>query len=123
MNKMFLHVGDTKNIGHGKSEKIMIETNFRSYELEHAYEKGCEKVGFDVVEHCCTHYQETDINEEDRDRLEELGLTTGYYLGMTPRDFAELYLQIANLGEKKLKYKILDDELSVIEIGGYGVVS
>ena len=80
-HKMYMVFGDWSNDGHGKSKKILIETNIPVVDMQNAYKDSCKKLGisfnhnddFTGIErdwkeklkyHICTEYEEYTLSNE-----------------------------------------------------------
>lgn len=67
MYRFYIVLGDWSNDGHGKSKKILIESNFTHDKLQNAYLKSCKKT--DIAFHSnnqakitvCTEYEQSKL--------------------------------------------------------------
>jgi len=83
---MYIVLGDWSDDGHGKSDKVLVETNYEVDEMQEAYKKSCRMTGIsfnhdedftgvkkDYREakryHICTEYEDTSLSEECVDIL------------------------------------------------------
>jgi hypothetical protein len=84
MNQMYLVLGDWSEDGHGKSEKLLIESNKTVEEIQNAYKDSCKLTGI-------SFNTGTDYTETDRDW-----------------DIAGAYRIAAEYEESKLTPKIIE---------------
>jgi hypothetical protein len=69
--KFYIVLGDWSKDGHGKSEKVLIDSNIPMEELQEAYKKSCKKTGFDFSENVCADYEDQKISQKTFDILVE----------------------------------------------------
>lgn len=114
-------------------DSFMIESNLSASEIEEAYEKAKEKLGFDWISDICAGDYDRRLPLEKFQKLFTLGVIKDnesdywercrdkdYYIE-SPLIFADLYLKIIKLGNPNFEYKYLNNsELESIEIGGHG---
>lgn len=73
--KFYLVLGDWSDDGHGKSDKVLIESNYSEKDLQKAYKKSCKKTGISFNHNdnftgkkdailICTDYEDSQITEE-----------------------------------------------------------
>lgn len=143
-----LIMGDPSGDGHGNIQYISIKSNLNKNAIQTAYEKGTKLLGFDFVDKVCADYEDNFLHKEEMNKLvkhgfnvDDLGSITSYekkealnfikndemfysnHLRLWTDSFSNIYLFIAKLGNKNFKYKILDENDSSIDIGGYGLYS
>lgn len=119
---MLIHLitGDESGDGHDQREYVLIESNFTADKISIAYTKGCEVIGFDFIKECCSDFEDNELSSEhfqklakyiNKDFLEIDWMTTDY--------FAQIYLQICELGNPEFEYSIIEPPaiyLSLIHI-------
>jgi hypothetical protein len=127
MHTVNIVVGDWSHDGHSMTETYTIESNLTGDEIEAAYKKGTEKLGFDLVEDCCAEYEDNQVSLEQIKMLEASGFDiskfdkdkNGNYCGIWHDLFVELYLHVIKLGDDSFKWDWTESE--DINIGGYGL--
>jgi hypothetical protein len=130
-NTISLVLGDWSGDGHEKTETIVLRSNLTNKQIEDAYKKGTNKVGFDFIRTIANEYEDNVISAEKLDALIELGLKDFDRIGddtdeddynLDTDSFADIYLFIVKLGNEDFEYKILVGESNPeIRIGGYGL--
>ena len=71
MHKMYLVLGDWSNDGHGKTEKILVETPSTVVEVQRAYKDSCKLTGFSFhAGDSGSDYTETDRDWRERSKYE-----------------------------------------------------
>lgn len=120
-----LIVGDPSDDGHGKVETVWFECSHRYIDVQKAFEKGSKILGFDITKSICMDYEDNSISKACLDTLVKNGVYANYdgddedgYTLYT-EVFAELYMDIAKLGDKKISYTSIYPD--TIDIGGYGL--
>jgi len=124
-----LVIGDWSGDGHEKTVDFIVDTNCSEEQLEEAYKKGVEVCGIDLTRNFCEEYEEDFLTEHEYKDFKELNLfdedtkyfewNNKYYV--TKRDFAKIWMTIAQRGNPLLDYKFVSDEFPEINIGGYGL--
>lgn len=123
-----LIIGDSSNDGHGNSIIVTIESNLSITDLKSAFQKGSEYIGIDLYAVDCD-YQDPFISFEDQEVLEKAGFKfpeiieydPDYGNGINTNVYTEIWLFIVKVGNPNFKYKIVNSDLSIIDIGGYGL--
>jgi len=69
--KFYIVLGDWSEDGHGKSEKVLIDSNIPMEEIQEAYKKSCKKTGFDFSENVCCEYEDCKISYKTFEMLVE----------------------------------------------------
>jgi len=127
MQRIALLMGDESADGHGMTTRVTIQSNFSKTEIENAYKLGIEKVGFDFIETVAIEHEDHTLSEEQYSMLVKAGIDIIVEIGykgkrwIDQEEFADIYLKIAKLGNKKLKCSVVNDT-NVIDIGGYGLL-
>lgn len=93
-----------------------------------AYEKGTEKLGFDLVDDYC-YYHGSDklpysiIEKIDSSYAQDIipYLSKDKKLVLEVKDWFELYFKICKIGEPDFEYELLETKGGVVYIGGYGL--
>jgi len=132
-HKTKLVTGDSSGDGHEKSDDFYIESNLTKAEINAAYERGSEIIGFDFCKEIASEYENREFPLDKVKILEELGMfeyccvdvmtdkkdnITGAYL--YPESFLQVFLFIVKLGNSSFEYEQVKAE-SYIDIGGYGL--
>jgi len=133
-NRIKLMMCDWSGDGHNISEDTFIDTNLTKKEINEAYEKATELLGFSFCDDVASDYEDSQIEVEKVKKLRELGYTKefGYDgddleddMGMVPLDvegFLNVYLFLIKLGNPAFTYSIIKEDMEGwIEIGGYGL--
>lgn len=138
-----LVVGDWSDDGHGKTDVIIIHSNIESEKIMGAYRKASKKLGFKLIDDVCTDYEDSMLPTQDLKKLMDHGLRLeqifepGYDeleeakralenessegISLWPDSYAKIFLFIVGLGDPTFGYKIVEDDTSRINIGGYGL--
>lgn len=127
-----LIVGDWSHDGHSMTETITISCNLDKKETVKAYKKGTKKVGFDLTDDVCSDYEDMSVDPEVIKKMREAGIRVEDFIKQYEDDsswsfeydatsFAEVWLQIARLGNPDLEYEINVHDSPNINIGGYGL--
>ena len=118
-------MGDDWNDGHGEVERVIIKSNFNKDQINVAYKKGVEIVGFSITDTCKDF--EDDIITKDNIKLLldsdinielENDLDNGE-VHLKPNKFCEIFLSICKVGNSMFEYELF--EIPEIDIGGYGL--
>lgn len=92
MNRMYLVLGDWSDDGHGKYEKVLLQSNVSVEEIQTAYKNSCKLTGVsfnhnddytgknrnweDLKKYqICTGYDDAELTQEVFDALAKFGLT------------------------------------------------
>lgn len=124
-NNIVLVVGDWSHDGHERTDQISIVSNLNAKQIEEAYKLGTQIMNFDFQKTVCTDYEDNFLDEEDSAILKSFGINQhdeecqGCYLNS--EIFAEIWMQIAKLGNPLLEYKFVSSKANTINIGGYGL--
>lgn len=144
METISLVVGDWSHDGHEKTDTIVIKSSLTLKQLQSAYKKGTEKVGFDFMKTVATDYEESNIDRNKLKVLRDLGCETAVWeedyknslsekdkeiyagdddkaVSISSEEYAEFVLFICTLGNKDLEYEFVEDKTSRWNIGGYGL--
>lgn len=126
-HRICLEVGDRYDDGHGKWDQFRFESNFDSTQIATAYRKGCEILGFDLINDYCQDYEDNLIPATEHQKLIKNGIdffdrhsADGDGLA-GPKAWANTYMAIAKLGDRNLEYISLNKSDFVIDIEGYGL--
>lgn len=57
-NIVTLVMGDPSNDGHGQVGRFTYKSNYTSKQIQEAYKKSCELLGFDFINECCEEYED-----------------------------------------------------------------
>jgi len=119
-----LVVGDWSGDGHSRTETITFECSHRYTDVQKAFEKGSNILGFDITKSLCADYEDGSISEACLETLEKNGIYANYDgdsddATLSPEPFAELYMDIAKLGNKDITYSL--EYPDTINIGGCGL--
>lgn len=126
-----LVVGDWSHDGHCKTEVITISSTFNKTQLERAYKKGTQKIGFDLTEDVCSKYEDMSVPVDVIDKLRASGVKVEdlieqnentWSFAFNCEAFAEVWLEIAKLGSPELEYEFCSIDDPNINIGGYGLL-
>jgi hypothetical protein len=126
-----LVVGDWSDDGHGKTETVMIMSNFDQKQIRAAYKKGVKTLGLDVAEHVCEDYEDSILSLKDYKTLSDKGFIFSKEIKKIVEKkndeiyvdtdlFVKMYLFVVKLGEPTFEYEI-PKPLQCVEIGGYGL--
>lgn len=69
--------GDWSGDGHDKRESTALTCNYSLQEVKAAYKIASEQLGVDVINDCCTEYEDCYISSTVADKLREVGIFTG----------------------------------------------
>jgi len=139
MHYIELEWGDYSGDGHDKRLSCVIISNKDKASLEVAYQKGVELIGFDLIEECCTEYEEREFPDrvveiikknselseylscsECYDLRENQGHQCEEHLNVEACDhWLDLYFHFLKVGDPTLEIETLKPES--IYIGGYGL--
>jgi hypothetical protein len=124
--------GDYSGDGHKQHKETVIRTNFSREEIETAFKRGSEKLGFDITS-MCESYEDNIIDIDVYEKLVSRGfkhsdLDIEFNFALRCNDetipldskrFTEIYLFIVKLGDDSFEFSF--QEFETIEIGGYGL--
>lgn len=125
-----LILGDSSCDGHCIKERVTVKSNLPRQEVEVAYSKAVDILGFNLVADVADEFEDSTIPlkyiaillkagvKVDLDDFESLDQDEAPYINV--REFAKLFLEIVKLGNSSFEYEITfgDNE---IDIGGYGL--
>ena len=127
--KMYLVLGDWSDDGHGKSDKLLIESSHPVKDVQDAYKKSCELTGVSFNHNTdftkdnkgirvCTEYEDSKFNEEAKDVLEEYGcpkelMDLEYMDDDTLPELITWFIGIS-LPDWKFKFVFVNDTIPVI---------
>jgi hypothetical protein len=118
-----LIIGDYSGDGHKQMETITIESNLTILEINEAYNKGIEKLGFDFVAECFAEFEDHSIDDSKYRKLIELGmppdLINEYLETDSNEEYLFIYLFIVKLGNPEFIYSEVN--IPKINVGGYGL--
>ena len=135
MHTIELLMGDPSSDGHGKTATYVIESNLTRKEMDLAYEKGTEILGFDLCSDVATDYEDGSISGdyfkllvkqgfgkkfEDVTYVNGLATVIPEKLYLDRYSFAEIFLFIVWLGNQTFTF-VESKANNQIEIGGYGL--
>lgn len=128
----YLNVGDFYGDGHGRYETIIVDHNLEnSNELLAAYKAGTKIVGIDLRRDVLAEY-EGRMEVEQYDILSKHIDITKYatkeeyhegpevYLEDGPGGFAQIWMEIAQLGNPEIEFEFVKMN-EMLDIGGYGL--
>ena len=69
-----LVIGDWSHDGHGMCETVPAKVNLSIEEIEEAYLKGSEILGFNLIEDFCRNYEDNKVPIDIAKKLIEIGL-------------------------------------------------
>ncbi len=138
LNNVTLTIGDPSGDGHSKTERFVINTNFTVVQIQKAYKAGSKKLGFNFIDECCCDYEDHVLNKNIVDKLRKNGLDDHLkkeeyilYLEDEPKEgqvvysdtdlHSIIYCFIVSLGDPKFTYEFVQQHISNINIGGYGL--
>lgn len=145
--KVKVTMGDWSNDGHGMTQVDIVElpTVMDESELAEMYVLGRNVIGFDMTEQVARGYDQGYIEEEDYNRLLELGYepykfkkVAGMWderpekgderIWITAEIYLDFYMFFIATGYKKkigtndsFGYYIVSDDMPSVRIGGYGL--
>lgn len=126
-----IQLGDWSDDGHGKTSIFNITSSLSFKEINRAYKKGAKKIGVDLIEEVCTDYNNSGIGMDLLNKFIEavfdkklFGLTDDMeveYLMLDYESYLNLYFATVSIGNNKFQYTLVDNDKSIIQIGGYGL--
>lgn len=135
-HKIEIDIGDSDINGHGRYTTYIIYSNYSADDIEQAYYKATDLLGFNLLKECCTKYKENCIKPEyakilvDKQILssDELVqedskyLKKGSYIVESPSTYLYIYLDIVGLILSDLQFNEADDiEYLDLNNAGYGL--
>lgn len=126
-----LILGDWSNDGHGKTCTKTVRCNLSYEELQKAYVKGSEIVGFDFCDKVACEYQDSGLDANHASMLEKHGCNLfsecenfeGIYYLSTDL-FARIFMFVCGVGaDSKLEWEFVSKRNLDFHIGGYGLFS
>lgn len=132
MYKLDLIVGDGSGDGHEKKQSVSIECSLLPTKLEAAFKAGSLLVcGDDNLNGLCRDYEDRLISKDLINKLSTFGINVEDYAYQNCDDefefeicdaenFVNLYMKVAEIGNKKLKWQFLPQGKRLC-IGGYGL--
>ncbi len=122
MNTINLVLGDWSHDGHNQTDTVTISCNLTRDELQAAYERGSQKIGFNLTREVAAHYEENKLDEECVEALEKFGFDTSKVVEddcLWTDGFVKIWLFVVGLGEPDFVHKIVKNQ--DVRIGGYGL--
>jgi hypothetical protein len=105
MNKMYLVLGDWSDDGHGKYDKVLVESNKSVKEIQDAYKASCKLTGVSF-----NHNEDFTERERDYKEKQKYHIATGYEQGFDVSDEAKQALRDAGFDvEKHFAYGMDED--------------
>lgn len=127
MTTLEIVMGDWSNDGHGRTEKVVISTDFTREEVEKAFKAGVEKTGFDITTHC-EDYEDGSVPNALYDYFDKAGVEYGNIRednestqGIGYDDFVKIWFKTCEIGNPDFKYTQVSHYENEIRIGGYGL--
>ncbi len=123
MNTIIFVTGDPSGDGHGRTSNLSIKTNLSKKEIELAYKKGVELIGFNLIDECCNDYEDNVIYEEELVKLKAAGFEiddTEMDWRIYHQEYEDIYLFFILKGNPEFKYEIVSSN-NTIDMGGYGL--
>jgi hypothetical protein len=133
--KIKLTMGDWSHDGHGLTEHVMVMCNLTATQLQQAYKRGCEKVGFDFTRDVAASYEDNVLPQGLLKKLEEQGFVPkefasewadpydGEKFRLGPDNFWQIWMFVAGLSSTLLDYEEVTGDFTDVRIGGYGLFS
>lgn len=134
--KFLFHVAvGAGGFGHEKNEKFLIRANKPYEDVMRAYEVATKKIGFDFVKTIAREYREKKITKKQYDALVAGGVKFDEdwnwdmpdddgnvvdYVDLEPWSYVETWIDIVESGDKELVIEA-DNEIGLVNIGGYGL--
>ena len=129
MYRIKLIVGDADDIGHGKTQDVIISSSLSVEDLQKAHKEGLKILGEEYGSLCLdsefdyiTGFQYKTLVKLDN-RLEE-GIGIVHFdhdsVGIGRKGFAVIYMIVATVGNPKLEWTE-EEKVYSINIGGYGL--
>ena len=128
--KMYLVLGDWSNDGHGKTDKILVETNYPVEKIKLAYKKAVKKTNI-IFDHktneeqveICTEYEDSKLNIEAQKLLTKFNIQfkdlndiedeDEFYLGI--EEYKELWFRfIKTISLPDLEYSFPVEDIPCI---------
>lgn len=131
MKTIELVLGDWSDDGHGKTESFYIKTEEDIDDINSAYKKGSEIIGFWLDEEVCYEYENNVMEDDVFEKLEASGfpllqeiIDNEMYLYEDV--FTKIYLHVVSIGFKELfgrdfYFEYARKNIPTINIGGYGL--
>jgi hypothetical protein len=128
MNTIEIVVGDWSADGHGRTETVVITTDYTAKEVEKAFNAGVKKTGFNIQEHC-QEYEDNAVPNDLYDYFDAQGVEYANIRhdsddgnqGIGSDDYAKIWLKTCELGDPNFKYKVQSNYENKVNIGGYGL--
>lgn len=134
--KSYLVLGDWSNDGHGKEDKILLETNHPVEVIQQAYKDSCKLTGVsfnhnddftgikrDYKEadkfHIATEYEQYDLSQECFEALNKFGFSKDFKIDNVDdfelaEEFPKLWIWFVKLSLPDLEANIIKDNIPVI---------
>lgn len=132
MYKFHFYLGDYWQDGHGHYQYYLIESNYSAEEIDEAYKKVTDLIGFDYCETICSEYEDSRIYPHFVTILENFGIDLKKYQSeyydeeytLDKDTYIALFFDLIKLVLKDIEYKYIEDptpELHCIDGTGYGL--
>lgn len=132
-----VEIGDVCRDGHGLFDTFIFESNYSSDEINQAYYKATDLLGFDYLKECCKDYQDGIIipkyasilvdrgiiNKEDLIKETKGRFIKGGYEIQETSEFLDIYIDIVKLILADLDYNSFKTEYLDLDNAGYGLLS
>ncbi len=117
--------GDTSGDGHEKVRQEFFMSNYSKWDVVLAYDAGCEALGFNPIK--ALERQEYCLTQEQADKLDSMIPPENEYAEWVAHerislDLPYLYVEVAQIGNKDVKFKWVPRYEHVVEIGCYDSV-
>lgn len=136
MYRSYLVLGDWSDDGHGKMEKVLVETNHPVEKLQQAYKDSCKLTGisfnynenFTGIERdwkeqdkyqIAVEYEDNSLSDECFDALNKFGFSEAFDVKSVDEfelgeQFTELWLWFVKLSLPDLVYNVVEDTIPTI---------
>lgn len=133
MKKMYLVLGDWSDDGHGKYEKILMESNLSVLEVQEAYKKACEITGIEFNHNedytkrnrdwkkradyqVCVDYEDSEL----KPKVKKILIKYGIKVDMDNENwFTDLWIDFVKIARPDLELKRADKTKDFPVINGY----
>jgi hypothetical protein len=123
-----INYGDCSGDGHRIAGSSLIRSNKTIANLNEAYQKGSNIIGFDFKDTVAIDYEDNDLPYKEAKILQDfdfdLTVLDDYNedlddITLMREEYVDLYLKICQLGDPDFLYEYT--RMSEIDIGGYGL--
>lgn len=125
-----LRVGDWSGDGHGHCKTYTIISNLDIVKLKKAYDNGCHITEVSLEDEAAYDYEDSSISLETIYNLQKFNCQIfelvekpdpDMVMNISADQYLDAWLFIAKIGNSKFEFEKVNNNKSILNIGGYGL--